>query len=72
VLRASGEAVWTWPSVIAGEAGPMQIRWREEAELSRVEPVLLGTTPDAVRADIAYGKKYGEDCGARSWKKGSV
>ena len=72
VLRASGKAVWTWPRVVAVDAGPMQIQSCEGAVLSRAETVLQGTTHDTVRAEIATAKKYREDCGRRSWKKRSV
>jgi hypothetical protein len=34
VLRASGKAVWTWPSVVAVDAGPMQIQLWEGAALA--------------------------------------
>ena len=65
VLRASGKAVWTWPPVVAVDAGAMQIQWWEGAALSRAETVLQGTTHDAVRTEIGYGKKYRKDCGGR-------
>ena len=61
-LRASGKAVWTWPPVVAVDAGPMQIQWWEGAALSRAESVLQGTTHDTVRADIGYDEKCGT-CG---------
>ena len=32
VLRASGKAVWTWPSVVAVDAGSMQIQLCEGRE----------------------------------------
>jgi hypothetical protein len=35
VRRASGKAVWTWPSVVAADAGAMQIQL-EEGERSEV------------------------------------
>jgi hypothetical protein len=56
-LRASGKAVWTWPPVVAVDAGPMQIQRWEGAALSRAETVLQGTTHDTVRAEIGYGEK---------------
>ena len=56
-LRASGKAVWTWPPVVAVDAGAMQIQSWEGAALSRAETVLQGTTPDTVRAEIGYGAK---------------
>jgi hypothetical protein len=40
VLRASGKAVWTWPRVIAADAGLMQIQLREEVSLRCAETVL--------------------------------
>jgi hypothetical protein len=43
----------------------MQIQWWEGAALSRAETVLQGTTHDAVRTEIGYGKKYRKDCGGR-------
>jgi len=57
VLRASGKAVWTWPSVVAVDAGSMQIQSWEGAALSRAETVLQGMTHDTVRAGIGYGEK---------------
>ena len=65
VLRASGKAVWTWPPVIAVDAGPMQIQSWEGAALSRAETVLQGTTHDTVRAGIGYGEKVSR----RLWSK---
>jgi hypothetical protein len=56
-LRASGKAVWTWPPVVAVDAGPMQIQLCEGAVLSRAKTVLQGTTHDTVRAEIGYCKK---------------
>ena len=57
VLRASGKAVWTWPPVVAVDAGAMQIQWWEEAVLRRAETVLQGTTHDTVHAEMGYGEK---------------
>jgi len=51
VLRASGKAVRTWPSVVAVDAGPMQIQLWEGAALGRGETVLQGTTRDTVHAE---------------------
>ena len=65
VLRASGKAVWTWPPVVAVDAGPMQIQWCEGAVLSRAETVLQGTTHDTVHAEIGYGEKVSR----RLWSK---
>ena len=65
VLRASGKAVWTWPSVVAVDAGPMQIQSWEGAALSGAETVLQGTTHDTVRAEIGYGEKVSQ----RLWSK---
>jgi len=60
VLRASGKAVWTWPPVVAVDAGPMQIQWWEGAALSRAEIVLQGTRHNTVRAEIDYGEKVSQ------------
>ena len=65
VLRASGKAVWTWPPVVAVDAGPMQIQSWEGAALSRAEAVLQGTTHNTVRAEIGYGEKVSR----RLWSK---
>src|SRR5271154_1428105 len=43
----------------------MQIQWWEGAALSRAETVLLGTTPDTVRAEIGSGEKGSQ----RRWSK---
>jgi hypothetical protein len=64
-LRASGKAVWTWPPVVAVDAGAMQIQSWEGAALSRAETVLQGTTHDTVRAEIGYGEKVSQ----RLWSK---
>jgi hypothetical protein len=40
VLRASGKAIWTWPLVIAVDAGLMQIQLWEEVSLRCAETVL--------------------------------
>ena len=45
-LRASGKPVWTWPSVIAVDAGPMQIQLGEGRVWRCAEAVLQGTTRD--------------------------
>jgi hypothetical protein len=60
VLRASGKAVWTWPSVVAVDAGPMQIQLCEGAVLSRAETVLQGTTRDTVHPEIGYCEKVSQ------------
>ena len=60
VLRASGKAVWTWPPVVAVDAGAMQIQSWEGAALSRTETVLQATTHDTVRAEIGYGEKVSQ------------
>ena len=65
VLRASGKAVWTWPSVGAVDAGSMQIQWWEGAVLSGAENVLHGMTHDTVRAEIGCGEKVSQ----RLWSK---
>jgi hypothetical protein len=64
-LRASGKAVWTWPPVVAVDAGPMRIQWWEGAAVSLAETVLQGTTLDTVRAEIGYGEKGSQ----RLWSK---
>ncbi len=60
VLRASGKAVWTWPPVVAVDAGAMQIRSWEGAALSRAETVLQDTTHDTVCVEIGYGEKVSQ------------
>jgi hypothetical protein len=65
VLRAFGKAVWTWPPVVAVDAGAMQIQSWEGAALSRAETVLQGTTQDTVRAEIGYDEKGSQ----RLWLK---
>jgi hypothetical protein len=60
VLRASGKAVWTWPPVVAVDAGPMQIQWWEGAAVSLAETALQGTTQDTVDAEIGYGEKVSQ------------
>jgi hypothetical protein len=56
-LRASGKAVWTWPLVVAVDAGPMQIQSWEGAVLRRVETVLQGTRHDTLGTEIGHGEK---------------
>ena len=51
VLRASGKAVWTWPSVGAVDAGPMQIQLREGVSLRRAKTGLSGATHDTTRPE---------------------
>ena len=65
VLRASGKAVWTWPAVVAVDAGAMQIQLCEGAVLRRAETVPQGTTHDTLRAEIGYGEKVSQ----RLWLK---
>ena len=43
--------VWTWPSVVAVDAGSMQIQSWEGTALSRAETVLQGTTHGTVRGN---------------------
>ena len=57
VLRASGKAVWTWPSVVAADAGPMQIQLREGVHLRCAEGVLQGTTHDTALPESWLGRK---------------
>jgi hypothetical protein len=64
-VRASGKAVWTWPPVVAVDAGAMQIQSWEGAALSHGETVLQGTTHDTVRAETGYGEKVSQ----RLWSK---
>ena len=70
VLRASGKAVWTWPSVVAVDAGPMQIQSWEVAVLSRGETVLQGTTHNTVRAKIGYGEKVSRTLWSKKLEEG--
>jgi len=65
VLRAFGKAVWTWPPVVAVDAGAMQIQSWEGGAVSRAETVLQGTTRGTVRAEIGYGEKVS----LRLWSK---
>jgi hypothetical protein len=62
---ASGKAVWTWPPVVAVDAGAMQIQWWEGAALNRAETVLQGTAHHTVRAEVGYGEKGSR----RRWSK---
>jgi hypothetical protein len=57
---ASGKAVWTWPPVVAVDAGLMQIQLWEGAALSRAETVPQGATHDTVRAELEYGEKVSQ------------
>ena len=57
VLRASGKAVWTWPSVGAVDAGPMQIQLREGVSLTRAKTGLSGATHDTTRPENWQGGK---------------
>jgi hypothetical protein len=57
VPRASGKAVWTWPPVIAVDAGTMQIQLREGVSLRCAETVLSGATHDTARAENWLGGK---------------
>jgi len=54
VILKSGKAVWTWPSVVAVDAGLMQIELCEEAVLRRAESVPQCTTHDTLGAKIEY------------------
>ena len=56
-LRAFGKAVWTWPSVIAADAGPMQIQLRKGVRLRCAEAVLQGATHDTARPESWLGRK---------------
>jgi hypothetical protein len=44
VLRAFGKPVWTWPSVVAVDAGPMQIQLAEGTVLRCPEAAPRSTT----------------------------
>ena len=66
----SGKAVWTWPPVVAVDAGAMQIQSWEGAALSRAETVLQGTTHDTVRAEIGYGEKVSQRLWSKKLEKG--
>ena len=57
VVRASGKPVWTWPSVGAADAGPMQIQWREEVRLRCAETVLSGATHDTADPEDRLGRE---------------
>ena len=57
VLRASGKPVWTWPSVVAVDAGAMQIQLGEGRVLRCAEAVLEGTSRDSWRLEIGYGEE---------------
>ena len=57
VPRASGKAVWTWPPVIAVDAGPMQIQRREGVSLRCAETVLSAATHDTARPENWLGGK---------------
>ena len=57
VLRASGKAVWTWPSVGAVDAGPMQIQLREGVSLRLAKTGLSGATHDTTRPENWLGGK---------------
>jgi hypothetical protein len=69
-LRASGKAVWTWPPVVAVDAGAMQIQSWEGAALSGAETVLQGTTHDTVRAEIGYGEKVSQRLCSKKLEEG--
>jgi hypothetical protein len=70
--RASGKAVWTWPPVVAVDAGAMQIELRGRAALSRAETVLQGTRHDTVRAEIGYGEKVSQRLCLKKLDGGSI
>src|SRR4029077_61332 len=70
VLRASGKTVWTWPSVVAVDAGSMQIHLWEGAVLSGAENVLQGMTHDTVRAEIGYGEKVSQSLWSKKVEEG--
>ena len=57
VPRAFGKAVWTWPPVIAADAGTMQIQMWEGAVLGCTETVPRSTTPDRTGQSVDYGDK---------------
>ena len=49
VLRASGKAVWTWPPVVAVDAGAMQIQSWEGAVLTCAETMVQSAIHDTMR-----------------------
>jgi hypothetical protein len=57
VRRASGKPVWTWPPVVAADAGLMQIQLGEGTVLRCAEAVLKGTTPRVARLGNWLGGK---------------
>ena len=66
VLRASGKAVWTWPPVIAVDAGTMQIQSWEGAALSLGGTVPQGRTHDTLHSEIGHSEKVSRGLW---WKK---
>jgi len=56
-LRASGKAVWTWPPVVAVDAGPMQIQLREGVSLRCAEAVLRSMVLHTATARVAWRQK---------------
>jgi hypothetical protein len=57
VLRASGKAVWTWPPVIAVDAGSMEIQWTEGVSLRCADAVLRSMALHTATARAAWRQK---------------
>ena len=72
-LRASGKPVWTWPSVIAVDAGPMQIQLGEGRVWRCAEAVAAVHNPrHFVPEKLATVQECREDYRCGGWKKRSV
>ena len=57
VVRASGKVVWTWPSVVAADAGAMQIQLGKERGLRGVEAALRSMALRTATARAAWSQK---------------
>jgi hypothetical protein len=57
VLRASGKAVWTWPRVVAADAGPMQIQLGKGRGLRCSEAALRSMALRGDTAKAAWSQK---------------
>ena len=57
VLRASGKAVWTWPPVVAVDAGPMQIQLGKGRGLRCNEAALRSMALHTATARAAWSQK---------------
>jgi len=56
VPRAFGKAVWTWPPVIAADAGTMQIQLWEETVLRCATAALWSMTFHTADRENGYGE----------------